>query len=193
MDLPPLSLALAIAAGGRGRRLGGCIKPLLRTPDGVSLVQRLLARLGPLAPEVWLSVTPAVAAALAREVCVPQVLDAGEGPARALAAVAQQVRAPWILWIGGDQPAVTPALIQRLAAARQPERGAVVARVGGFRCPLPGLYEAAAVRALDPDTLAGASLQGLLDRLRAVELDGVEAAEVASVNTPEDRARAGLV
>lgn len=193
MDLPPLSLALAIAAGGRGRRLGGCIKPLLRTPDGVSVVRRQLARLAPGAHEVWLSVTPAVAAALAREVCVPQVLDPGEGPARALAAVAQQARAPWILWIGGDQPAVTPALISRLAAARQPGCGAVVARVGGFRCPLPGLYQTAAVRALDPDTLAGASLQGVLDRLGAVEVEGVEAAEVASINTPEDRARAGLV
>lgn len=190
MDLPALSLA--IAAGGQGRRLGGCIKPLLRTSDGVSLLARQLARLGPCAAEVWLSATPAVSAALAREVCVPQVLDDGEGPARALAAVAARAGTPWILWVGGDQPAVTPALVRRLAAAQTPTCGAVVARVGAFRCPLPGLYRTDAVRALDADTLAGSALQALLDRLGVVELTDVDAAEVASINTPEDRARAGL-
>jgi molybdopterin-guanine dinucleotide biosynthesis protein A len=158
----------------------------------VSLLERQLARLGPCASELWLSATPAVAAALAREVCVPQVLDAGEGPARALAAVAEHVRAPWIVWVGGDQPGVSRALVERLVAARRPDSGAVVARVGGFRCPLPGLYRTDAVCALDAAALAGTSLQALLDRLGAVELDGVEPAEVASINTPEDRARAGL-
>ncbi len=194
MDLPLIEprrdVALVVLCGGRGRRLGGVVKPLLAFADGTTLLARTLARLGPRVAELWISATEETAGAVSRSACAPVVLDPGRGPARALGDAAGVVRVPWILLVGGDQPSVGAGALAALGAAVESGDRAVAPRVEGRRCPLPGLYARDAVRGLG--LLDDRSLQSVLDALVARQVEGLGGA-VVSVNTAEEARGAGLV
>jgi len=148
--------------------MGGVPKPLLFLAQTLSEIGR---------GELWLSTTEAWSATYAKAFCVPQILDPGRGPARALRAAADGVRAPWILLVGGDQ-IIDAALVATMRAALTPDLDAIVPARDR---PLPGLYRAQAVRDLEVED--DAALKQVVARLRVLELPAIR---VADVNTWAD-------
>lgn len=205
--MPDASIAAAILAGGRARRLGGLDKPRLIVdadpsgPPGRTIIVRqvdLLQRIG----EPVLVVTTAADRAshpsrfddVAVSVAVDQIPDAGAlgGLHAALAAAI----APRVLVVGGDMPFLNPAVLEALTqipahadgrwvkTSRGPEpllacyRRGVLDRV--TRLLQDGIRRASALESvLTMDALEGAALA-------ALDPDG---RVTTNVNTPEDLRR----
>jgi molybdopterin-guanine dinucleotide biosynthesis protein A len=139
----PADVTGCILAGGRGSRLGGAIKPLL-VVDGERIVDRQRRALAPRVAELLLAV--AAADGPLAEVGLPLIVDRrpGAGPLAGIdAALAARAR-PWLLVVAGDMPALAPALLDRLLAARAPAVDAIVPRVNGYPEPLLAVYAASA-------------------------------------------------
>lgn len=180
--------ALVVLAGGRGRRLGGAIKPLLVRPDGSTLVAHLCDVLSPLVDETLIVAPFAIAHLFEGRV----VEDPGQGPGLALAAAARAVSSGTILLAAGDQPHPSAALAERLLASAL-DRCAVVT-IGGVLQPTFAAFATAAVRAIDPPQT---SLRGTCEAIGpfvidARELDPAMLAAFDDVDMPEDVKRHAL-
>lgn len=143
MDATDPTLALILLAAGRSRRAGGAFK-LLAERDGVPLVAHVAAALsrsragtrivvlGHRAAEVRAAVAGVDAAAVFVE-----AFDHGDGLSASLRAgiAALPVDVEAVAICLADMPDVDGALVDRLFAARDPERGrdVVVATDGGER------------------------------------------------------------
>ena len=189
-------VTLVVLAGGRGQRLGGALKPLLVDASGESILARLLGVLGP-AVEARQIVAPAPLHPAVSGVGAARVADPGEGPAWALLAAARAAATPWLLVVGGDHPAPSRRLYERLATAASAEahRGAV--RRAGRLEPLFALWRRSsllAVGAAEPPRAlqALASRVGAAVALAAEVLGEEEAAALADVDTRADVAAHGL-
>lgn len=188
MDLPLIEVVLL--AGGEGRRLGGVTKPLLRGPEGQTLLERAL----------WAYRAYGVAWVVAPKGLHPQLLgassslrlveDPGEGPAVALASVWPALSAEWIWVAAADHPDPAASLIPRLLSAAEGRAGAQVVH-GGIAQPMPGIYRRTAwgrpARSLR-------DLFGPLDlaRIDEAELTPAERASLLDVDLPADLSRHGL-
>lgn len=196
--ISPASVAVVVLAGGRGARLGGINKPLLRRADGRSLLTGVIEALGPAGREVLVITTEARAAEIRAAFGGRVAIDPGLGPAEALGLAASEVTREWIALAGGDHPHPAAEIFARLGAAAGEGVTAVVASLAGRRQPLCALYRRAAVLALAARRpLAGGSLQAVLDDLSALVVDADPWPERVrsgfdSVNTPEDARAAGL-
>lgn len=110
-------LDLVLLAGGRGRRLGGIVKALLRS-RGEALLDVQLRLPG---TKAWV-VAPAdlqdklQAASRASDRDIRTLVDPGEGPAVALSLASQASAAVWLLVVGSDHPAPSAGLAERLLA-----------------------------------------------------------------------------
>jgi len=127
-----------ILAGGRGRRLGGALKPLLIV-DGERIVDRQRRVLAPRVAELLIAVAgPGPLAELGLPAVIDRHPDAGPlaGVDAALAARAR----PWLLVVAGDMPDLRGAVLDLLLAARRADVDAVVPRIGGYPEPLLALY-----------------------------------------------------
>lgn len=158
---------VVVLAGGRAARLGGASKPLLRHPDGRSLLGVLVeaVRAEGLA---LVAVAPAARrAALEGALPGPWLDDPGEGPAGGLyAAVAASPRG-WLCPVGADHPTPAAGLVRWLAGrAEAGDRAVAVRRADGGLEPLWSLIDAAAVAAL-PAAERPRSLVRLLEQLGA--------------------------
>ena len=141
----PATIAVVLA-GGRGRRLGGCDKPLLEV-GGRPLVAHVLARIVPQVNDVVLACSRSAAAY--RQFGWPVVADEqpDQGPLAGFAAALATVRSSWTLVVAADTPFLPPDLVARMAPSCH-RHGAVVASAGGRRQNLTMLLAASKAQAL---------------------------------------------
>ena len=195
------TVAAAIIAGGRARRLGGAVKPFLEV-DGVAIADRQLAVLRPVFARIIAVVAEAGDAGPWLERGVETVTDAvaGAGPMAGVAAAVAAAAPGAVVCVAGDLPFLSPALLAALRD-RDPDAGAVVPRTAGGQLePLCARYGARCLPVLQARLAAGRlALHALLAETEgAVWLQGDELAALdpggrsfLNVNTPEDLARAG--
>lgn len=180
-----------VCIGGRGSRMGGVQKALLRAPDtGEALIDRTLR----LAREAGYEVVLLGAAALGESARgVPQLADATPecGPLSGLLSLLEYAADRTAVCLACDMPHLTAPLLSRLGL-EQPE-----ASVLAPRDPASGKWQALCARYRSAEVLpilraafgAGErSFQGLFRRLPVVELalDRSEYAQLRDWDTPED-------
>jgi molybdopterin-guanine dinucleotide biosynthesis protein A len=188
---------VVVLAGGRAERLGGAPKPLLRHPDGRSLLAVLVEAVR--AEGLGLVAVAPVErrAALQGELPGPWLDDPGEGPAGGLYAAVAAAPVGWLCPVGADHPTPAAGLVGWLASRAEPgDRAVAVRRPDGGLEPLWSLLDAAAIAAL-PATERPRSLVRLLERLdaRAVPREDVPAPlrlAFADVDTWAEARAAGL-
>jgi molybdenum cofactor guanylyltransferase len=188
-------VAAAIVAGGRARRLGGAIKPLLLV-DGRRILDRQLDALGPLFPALVIVVADAEsrdqfrALALAGRPGIDVICDRpgpGLGPLAGIDAALGWLPAGFdaVVCVGGDMPHLAPALLAHLRDA-DPAAAAVVPRWSGGAEqkiePLCARYG----RALGPHI--SAALSGGMRALHHFVEQTATANEVAFIEEPALRA-----
>lgn len=205
--MPDASIAAAILAGGRARRLGGLDKPRLVVdadpsgPPGRTIIVRQVDLLQRIAGQVLVVTTSADRALhpsrfddVAVSVAVDQIPDAGTlGGLHAALAVAT---APRVLVVGGDMPFLTRAVLEALTQIPAHADGRWVRTSRGPE-PLLACYRR---RVLDRVTRLlhdGIRRAGALESVLA--MDALEGAVLAAldpdgrvttnVNTPEDLRR----
>ncbi len=189
------SLIVGIFVGGRGSRMGGVPKGLLRAPDSeLTLLERLLGEVRAALGDVQVVLVGDAKSYPAND--LPTVSDSpqGIGPLGGLSGLlrhAQEVGTAGALVLACDLPRIRADLLTRLAT-ESPEAAALVAQQQGVRNPLIARYQVtntlAAVHAV---VAAGQrSLQAVLDALgqdlRLLPLTTAEAASIADWDTPED-------
>jgi molybdenum cofactor guanylyltransferase len=190
-------LTIGIFVGGKGTRMGGVAKGLLRTPDGTqTLIERLRSQCARAAPEASLFLVGQ--AAPYSDFGVPQLQDAPAdvgpiGGLRALLLRAQADESELSLALACDLPFLDDGLISTLLL---PCSGAArVPLVEGRLQPLaaayaPGTTLAAVDRAL---SLGKHALMSVLDQLGSelerVEFDPERARALRDWDTPEDIGR----
>lgn len=190
--------AIAILAGGRGRRLGGVIKALL-VRDGSTLLERAVNALrlseGEGTAELVVAAPRDIAA---RFNAGPYrvVFDPGEGPAHALVEVAHQVSAGWVFAAAVDHVFWTSALVNELRWEAQAGIDAVLVSNDGVLQPFGALYRTEAIRAAAAHLTRG-SLAMLRARMVVRVLDGGRLSDAVlraflDVDRPDDLVRLGV-
>jgi molybdopterin-guanine dinucleotide biosynthesis protein A len=194
-------LLVGIFVGGRGERMGGVAKGLLKTrTDGgreVTLIERALGEIRAALPEADVALVGDAAAYADLPLRTIADEPAGIGPLGGLRGLLLDAAArghPQVLVVACDLPFISRRLLQRLASA-EPTAQALVTVTDGFRNPLVARYDVAATTAGARTVFASGqrSLQRVLDHLgeraRCLELDATEAAELVDWDTPSDAAR----
>ncbi len=183
-----MTVAAAILAGGRGKRLGGTDKGLLRV-GGEPIVARQLRVLAPLVAE---RIIVAGDGAPYRDFDARVVADLhpGGGPLAGLEAALAATTAEALLVFACDLPFLDAALVTALRDA--PAAEAVVARLDGKAQPLAARYARTILprvqRRLQRDKLRMLDLVAELDPQWLDFPAGTRA--LFNVNTPEELARA---
>lgn len=188
---PLLGLVLA---GGRSRRLG-TDKAAVHA-GGESLLDRAVARLAAVLPEVYVSVRPDQAGDAVRT-RHPLLLDpsAGLGPAAGLlAAHGARPDAAWLV-LACDMPWVDHAHVAELVARRDPARAGTAwlnPETAGIE-PLCAIYEPATLARLAGEAAAGkpAGPRALLADSDVLLLRSDRPEVFSSINTPADLDRLG--
>lgn len=163
------TVAAAILAGGRARRLGGAIKPLL-VVEGRRILDRQLDVLRPLFETIVLVANePAFFAGLDLGFDLPIIPDRvgpGHGPLGGIDAALAFLRPPVesVVCVAGDMPFLQPAVLRALRDA--PAAVAVVPRLAGRPEPLCARYDLAFAPIVAEAIAAGrlavhAALEGL--------------------------------
>ena len=131
MDLPITNIVLA---GGRGKRLGGADKGLIRNRDGVTLLEKLLRGFSDCARESLLVIREEqadqyrnIVESFSLELPVRLIFDAGLGPAAALVLAAEFSAYECMLVTGADHPCFDPELVKQLVKVWQAEESEVIA------------------------------------------------------------------
>jgi molybdenum cofactor guanylyltransferase len=191
-------LLVGIFVGGRGLRMGGVAKGLLKAPDSeTTLLERLRGELASALPEA--EVVLVGAADAYADVGLSAVSDepSGIGPLGGLIgllAFAERGGAEHALALACDLPRIDASLLRRLASERT-DKSALVAAQGEIRNPLVARYAVAhALPAARAALGAGkrslqAVLDGLGDGVATLDLSATEAATLDDWDTPEDIAR----
>ncbi len=159
-----------ILAGGRARRLGGALKPLL-VVEGESILARQRAVLAPRAAELVIAVAgPGPLTTQGVRAVIDTVADAG--PLAGLDAGFAASDRPWLLAVAGDMPYLAAAVLDALLAAAGDGVDAVVPRVSGYPEPLCALYRRSAAQVIARHLGEGRRrTQGILDELAVAWLD----------------------
>lgn len=189
-----------VNAGGRGLRLGGARKALLRNASGETLIARTLAVLRGVFPGTLLIANEREPySSLGVTIAADRIAD--RGAPGGLHAALSTVRTPWIFFAACDMPRLDARVIEALGA-RRGDAQACVAMLDGRPEPLHAFWSVDALPALE-DLLAQGqpSFRDLLDAIPVVyvEVKELERAipgardSFANVNTPEDLATWGLV
>jgi molybdopterin-guanine dinucleotide biosynthesis protein A len=163
-------LLVGIFVGGRGSRMGGVAKGLLRAPDSeLSLVERLSGELARVAPRA--EVVLVGAAEPYASLGLSSVTDEppGVGPLGGLLGLlahAERRGATSVLSLACDLPRLDAALLARLLNEAA-EASALVAEQGGVRNPLVARYAVGPAQMAARAAFAAGqrSLQAVLDRL----------------------------
>jgi molybdopterin-guanine dinucleotide biosynthesis protein A len=190
-----MTVAAAILAGGRARRLGGVDKGRLEV-GGARIVDRQAAVLLPLVDELLLVVGDPAGWALDRARVVVDAVP-GQGPLGGIAAALAASRAEALLVFGCDLPFLDEKLV-RLVRDEAPGAAAVVPRVGGRPQPLHARYARTVAPVVAVRLARGARrLVELLDDLDVAYLDEARLRALdptlrglTNINTPEALAAA---
>jgi len=184
-EAPPVTFV--VQAGGRGTRLGGAAKGLIRLGNE-RIVDRLLglSRGWP----TWLVANDPRAY---EDLAVPIVGDVvpGRGAPGGVVTALAIAATEWVVTVACDMPFVTHAAIDALVAAAGDDVDVVCFERGGRLEPLLGLYRRALVTRWGEALEAEPSLQALIRSVRARVLTPGDPAVLDSLNTPDDLARAG--
>lgn len=188
-------LLVGIFVGGRGERLGGVAKGLLRAPGThLSLLERALQEVRAAVSHADVVLVGDASPYAEFEMVSVDDAPRGIGPLGGLLGLlqeAEQRRAQQVLILACDLPFVDRRLIARLAR-EAPAAAALVTETRGKRNPLVARYEVestrqAARRVFDSGKR---SLQAVLDALgpglQLLELSAEEAATLDDWDTPED-------
>ncbi len=170
-----MTLLVGIFVGGRGSRLGGVAKGLLRAPDGeLTLVERLVREVRLAAPSA--SVVLVGASEPYERLGLTMIADApaGVGPLGGLLGLlrrAEQQGDEQALALACDLPRLDHSTIRSLLDDA-PDEGAIAVEQEGVRNPLVARYHVArALRAAELVLESGRrSLQAVLDVLDATTL-----------------------
>ncbi len=191
-------LVVGIFVGGRGSRMGGVAKGLLRAPSSdATLVERLRAELERALPDAELVLVGAAEAYAGVGLSAISDEPAGVGPIGGLIGVlahAAQRGATHVLALACDLPRVAAPLLQRLGS-EAPAATALVITQGEIRNPLLARYTVAEALPAARATLSAGkrSLRAVLERLGdgavSMALTPTEAATVEDWDTPEDMQR----
>lgn len=181
---------VAILAGGRGERMGGVDKGLVRI--GAShLVERVLAGLRGQGLERALIVANRSHEVYARHATVIADAEPGfRGPLAGVAAALGACATPWLLSVPVDCPDPPPMLFARLAAAAcSGDADAFVAHDGERRQPLFALYRQALAGDAADAAAAGTGVHAWQERIGALEVDFADVrARFANLNTASELA-----
>ena len=145
-------MSLAILAGGRGERLGGVEKGLLRV-EGRTIIERQLELAAGLAEVLLITPRPGPYTGLPLRLISGEL--PGRGPGAGLVAALAASTTPWVLMLGCDMPFVTPKVVELLAAERREGVEVIRFEVGGCSQPLLALYRASLAPALSMQLEAG--------------------------------------
>lgn len=184
-------VTLVLMAGGRGSRLGGIAKGLLRR-EGRPLLAWQLEALAPLCGDVLLVTQEPTAYASFN---LPSVRDAwpDKGPLGGLVTALGHVRTAFVLCVACDLPFVTAAVVEPLLAARA-EMDAALYEVEGKLEPMLAVYGAHLLAELAAQLASPPSFRALLAGKRVCRLPG--SAEVtralANVNSTAELSLYGL-
>ncbi len=192
-----------VLAGGRSTRFGG--DKLAADVGGRPLLHLAVEAVAEVVAEVVVVIAPnAPEPALPHDLPVPVVVArdavAGEGPLAGLAAGLGVASHPLAILVGGDQPALEPALLRELFRRLTrgfggPQLDVVGLEEGGRLRPLPVALRVATTRPAAAVALAGGtrSLVGLFGRLRSGTLDPERWRELdpagdslRDIDTPDD-------
>jgi len=184
---------LAIIAGGRGTRLGGAAKGLLKV-EGRPLIERILDLRSQFA-EVFLVADdpiPYQTYGLRRIEDRHKGCGAPGGVHAALAAAS----APWVFAVGCDMPFVEWAVVHEVLDARSSDVDLVCFEVHGRLEPLLGVYRSSLAERWGELLRPNPSFRDLFSHFRARVLPQSRLREVdpdlrspVSINTPADLAR----
>jgi len=187
-----------LLAGGRGARLGGVPKGLLRL-EGAPLAARALELFGALFEHSLIVTSDA---SPYRGLGAPVVADRlpGRGAPGGLHAALHAAPSGWVFAAACDMPFLAEAPI-RLLAARRAGVAAVLVRQGGRLHPLHAFWSRTCLPALEALLADGQpSLRDLAGAVPACVIEEAEWLQVdpggralANANTPGDLARLGLL
>lgn len=188
-------LVVGIFVGGRGSRMGGVAKGLLKAPSSeATLVERLRTELARALPDAELVLVGAAEAYASLGLGAISDEPAGVGPLGGLIGLlahAEQRGATHALALACDLPRVAAPLLQRLGS-EAPTASALVVAQGEIRNPLLARYTVAEALPAARATLGAGkrSLQAVLERLATgtviMSLTPAEAASVDDWDTLED-------
>lgn len=188
-------LVVGIFVGGRGSRMGGVAKGLLKAPDSeTTLIERLRAELGRALPDAELVLVGAAEPYASLGLSAVADDPPGVGPIGGLIGLlahAEERGATHVLALACDLPRVAAPLLRRLAS-ELPEKRALVIAQGEIKNPLLARYTVAEALAAARATLSAGkrSLQAVLERLGdgavSMPLTPAEATTVGDWDTPED-------
>lgn len=131
--MKPEEVSAIVLCGGRGRRLGGVEKPLVRVGER-SLVEFVIERLRPQVSRIVLSLGAGQNAKAYQDFGCDLVVDAeaDQGPLGGLVSCFKGAPGEWLLSCPGDAPWTAPDLVQALSGDAL-ARGAAVAHDGERR------------------------------------------------------------
>ncbi len=191
----PRPLVVGIFVGGRGSRMGGVAKGLLKAPDSeATLVERLYGEVTRATPEAAVVLVGDASAYAALGVAAVQDEPLGVGPLGGLLGLlthAERHGACFALALACDLPHLGAEVIARLATEAS-GASALITITAGVRNPLLTRYAVATALPAARAVLGAGkrSLQAVLDELGAgvvtLELSEAEAATLGDWDTPED-------
>ncbi len=172
---PKTGVTGIVLCGGRGRRLQGADKPLLRW-RGETLIAQVVRRLRPQVDGILISANRNLDAYRRLAPVVEDQLPDHQGPLAGVAAALSKCTTPWAVVCPGDAPLIPADLVERLAvavgAASSDPIPAAFSRVGQRRHYLHCLLRRDVDAHLQRHLAAGhRDAKGWLETLNAAEAD----------------------
>lgn len=177
---------LVVLAGGRGTRLGGLAKGLIRLRNGETVVEHLLG----------LAEGPAFVSTNHPEwyerLDVPLIADLipDKGAPGGLVTGLAVASTEWVTIVACDMPFVTKAMLAQLHARTHAGTDVVCFTREGRLEPLVGVYRRALCFDWEPRLEGNPSLRELASSVRLDTLEAEEPARLISLNSPDDFRRA---
>lgn len=174
--------ALVVLAGGRGRRLGGVPKGLIRLGNGLTVIEQLLT----------LARGPTFVSANVSEwyerLDVPVVGDVVPDKGAPGGVVTGLAIAPteWVLVVACDMPFVTREMLDELERRRHAGADVVCFTRGGELEPLVGLYRRELCFDWAPRLDGNPSLRELVHSVRVDTVESDRPHLLTSLNSPDD-------
>jgi molybdopterin-guanine dinucleotide biosynthesis protein A len=191
-------LTLAILAGGKGMRMGGLPKPLMRL-EGRTFMERLLDLRSRVGDTLVVANAPSAYERLGVRVVGDLLRD--RGAPGGLHAALHAARTSWVLLVAGDMPRVLPQAIDLLVRHVVPGVEWVCFEREDRLQPMPGLYARTLIPLFDERLKTEApSFRALLQGVEGVRVPvsalqecDPELHSLEGVNTPEEARRIGAI